>query len=140
MSVHLLKHTKTKLYTMGDWAFCLVAPRLWTARPEYLWMPKTVDALKFVSNADRCLICRAEGFVFKVYQVTGLSAVLSIGNKLILFKSRKKDHISSSNITKYKVIRKFFRFLIFSQFLWYSICYSQLQEKSVYGQLSHCYC
>ncbi|XP_061566204.1 uncharacterized protein LOC133420526 [Cololabis saira] len=43
---NLLKPTKTKLVTMGDRAFCSVAPKLWNALPAHLREPKSIDSFK----------------------------------------------------------------------------------------------
>nr|XP_055058719.1 uncharacterized protein LOC129442564 [Misgurnus anguillicaudatus] len=46
VSEGLLKPPRTKLRTMGDWAFCSAAPRLWNALPDHLRIPQTVNAFK----------------------------------------------------------------------------------------------
>ncbi|XP_010781086.1 contactin-4-like [Notothenia coriiceps] len=43
---NLLKPPRTKLRTMGDWAFCSAAPSLWNALPEHMRAPQTVEAFK----------------------------------------------------------------------------------------------
>ncbi len=45
-STYLLKSPRTKLRTMGDWAFCSAALSLWNALPDHLNTPQTVDAFK----------------------------------------------------------------------------------------------
>lgn len=43
---YILKPHRTKLCTMGDWAFCSAAPKLWNSLPDYVGAPLTVDVLK----------------------------------------------------------------------------------------------
>jgi len=43
---NLLQPVRTRLRTMGDRAFCSVAPTLWNALPVHLRVPQTVDSFK----------------------------------------------------------------------------------------------
>ena len=45
-NTNLLKTPKTNLRTMGDRAFCSVAPELWNALPAHLRAPQSVDSFK----------------------------------------------------------------------------------------------
>ena len=43
---NLLHTPRTRLRTMGDRAFCSVAPSLWNVLPDHLRAPQTVDSFK----------------------------------------------------------------------------------------------